>query len=100
MINTIQLFIDAKASLQPDFIGIIKDVSKNSLSEVLHTRGSDEAIFVTIQTTADKLEQLGYKMAAAGIEITENALGILKNAAGQYSLYRDIQLNINIKLPV
>lgn len=97
MINTIKLFIDAKASLQPDLIGLIKEVSKNSLSEVLHIDGSGDAVLVTIQTTADKLEQLGYKLAASGIEIAENAFDVLKNAASQYSLYRDIHLNMSIE---
>lgn len=97
MIETIKLFIDAKASLQPNLIDLIKDISKNSLSEVLHTDVSDNILFVTIQTTADKLEHLGYKLSASGIQMAESATAILKNAAGQYSLYRDIHLNMNVE---
>lgn len=97
MIDTIKLFIDAKASLHQDVIGLIKEAAKNSLSEVLHTDGVGDAVIVTIQTTADKLEQLGFKLAASGIVIAENAVDILQNAANQYSLYRDIHLNMNIE---
>jgi hypothetical protein len=97
MIETIKLFIDAKASLHTDLVGLVREVSKNSLSEVLHTDATGDTFLVTIQTTADKLEHLGYKLAASGIHIAENAAGVLANAANQYSLYRDIHLSMNIE---
>lgn len=97
MIDTIKLFIDAKTSLHPDLIGLIKEAAKNSLSEVLCADGAGNTVFVTIQTTADKIEQLGFKLAASGIEMAGNAVDVLQNAASQYSLYRDIHVNMNIE---
>jgi adenylate cyclase len=98
MIDTIKLFIDARASLQPDLIESIKLVSANSLSEVLHAHKTGEnMLLITIKTTADKLEHLGYKLAESGILLAENASDILRNAANQYSLYRNIHLNMNIE---
>jgi hypothetical protein len=98
MIDTVKLFIDARASLQPDLVELVKQVSVNSLSEVLHAHESgDNMLLITIKTTADKLEHLGYKLAESGILLAENAGDILRNAANQYSLYRNIHLNMNIE---
>jgi hypothetical protein len=81
MIESIKLFIEARTLLQSDLIPTIQDVSKNSLSELLYTNVSADNIFVTIQTTSDKLEHLGYKLSSCGIEIAENAVHVLKKCS-------------------
>jgi hypothetical protein len=98
MIDTVKLFVDARASLQPGLVDLIKQVSINSLSEVLYAQeSSDNILLITIQTTADKLEHLCYKFTESGIHLAENAGDVLRNASTQYSLYRNIHLNMHIE---
>jgi hypothetical protein len=99
MVNTIKLTVEAKAAnLETDLLNAVQQVSTNSLSEILDAQTPAHNILsVTIQTTSDKLEAIYYKLAESGILLTQNAGDILLNAASQYSLYRDIHLNLNIE---
>jgi hypothetical protein len=99
MVNTIKLSVEAKAAnLETDLLNAVQQVSTNSLSEILDAQTPAHNILsITIQTTSDKLESICYKLAESGILLTQNAGDILLNAASQYSLYRDIHLNLNIE---
>lgn len=99
MTNTVKLSIEAlSASQGNDLITAVDQAATNSIGKVIDiTHLSEAALRFTIQTTADKLEQLSYGLSAIGLSLKQEACDVLINASNQYSLYRDIHLNLLVE---
>jgi len=98
MINTVKLSIEAIASnTGKDLVNVIEHATRNSVSYVTDMKQASETMLqFTIQTTSDKLECLCHRLVGTGLLLKDNAVDILMNAANQYSLYRDIHLDLHV----
>lgn len=57
---------------------------------------ADDLTRFTIQTTSDKLEHLWNYLCQTGVEVNEQVYQTLCNAAEQYSVYRDISIQLDV----
>lgn len=99
MISTVKLSIEAIASnTGKDLVNVIHHAAINSVSHVIDMKqASENMLQFTIQTTSDKLETLCHRLVGTGLLLKDNAIDILMNAANQYSLYRDIHLDLHVQ---
>jgi hypothetical protein len=99
MVNTVKLSIEAVASnTGKDLVNVIHHAATHSISYVIDMKqASGNMLHFTIQTTSDKLETLCHRLIGTGLQLKDNAVDVLMNASGQYSLYRDIHLDLSIQ---
>ncbi len=99
MTETVKLSIEAlSASQGSDLISAVEQAATNSIGKVIDiTHIPGDVLRFTIQTTADKLEQLSYALSNMGLSFKQGAADVLHNAANQYSLYRNIHLNLSVE---
>jgi predicted ATP-grasp superfamily ATP-dependent carboligase len=99
MMNTVKLSIEAVASnTGKDLVNVIHHAAVNSISYVIDMKqASGNMLQFTIKTTSDRLESLCHRLVDTGLLLKDNAVDVLMNASGQYSLYRDIHLDLNVE---
>jgi len=97
--SDVTLFIEAKTThLGTEMVNAVKTATCNSISEIVSSNLlGDNALQVLIHTSSDKLESLVFKFANADLHLAENTIEILANAATQYSVHRNIFLNLSIQ---
>ena len=96
MTEPLNLSIEAlSASHAGALISAVEKATLNSIGKVVDIKHiSEDAIRFSIQITADKLDQLSYALLNCNLSLKHGAEDVLQNVANQYSLYRDVNLNL------
>lgn len=95
MSTTVNLAIKANTlQVTEDLIEKIESSIKQSSCWVIDTFKADHGIQYRIKAFSDKLEKLYDQLCTTGLELFEGSEKMLENAAGQYSVYRDIEITL------
>lgn len=98
MAEKVVLKFDAQsAELNKEFISKIDLAIVNSVCRTLKCKTDRHLIEYVISVTSDKIIKLYDMLLQAGIEFSENYTSIVHNASTQYSVFREIELELRIE---
>ena len=98
MAEPLNISIEALAASHGSaLINMVERATLNSFGKVVNVIEEPEKhIQFSIQTTADKLDQLSFALADAEISLKNGAETILGYVSEQYSMFRDVHLSLMI----
>lgn len=98
MTEPLSISIEALAASHGSaLINMVEQATLNSFGKVVEVIEEPEKhIQFSIQTTADKLDQLSFALTNADISLKNGADTVLDYVSEQYSMFRDVHLNLMI----